>query len=90
MEVWVGSGKLHNAQISPGFFTPPLLSNATICFWFYEPFHSQDVIIYSPYCLPYHSYYVCSENMVMDQLIMPSSTFFFILITCLLDIVLIL
>ena len=90
MEVWVGSGKLHNAQISPGFFTPPLLSNATIYFWFYEPFHSQHALIYSPYCLPYHSHYVCSENMVMDQLIMPSFTFFFILVTCLLDIVLIL
>ena len=48
-----------------------------------------DIIIYSSYCLPYHSHCVCFENLVVDQLIMPSLIFFFILITCLLDIVLI-
>ena len=37
-----------------------------------------------------HSCNVSSENLVLDQLIIPKLIFFFILITCLLDIVLIL
>ena len=44
----------------------------------------------SPYCLPYSSGDVGLENLVLDQLIFPKFLFFFILITCLLDIVLIL
>ena len=44
----------------------------------------------SPYCQPYNSYNVRSENLVLDQLIIPKLTFFFILITYLVDIVLIL
>ena len=43
----------------------------------------------SPYCQPYNSYNVSSENLVLDQLI-PKLIFFFILITYLVDIVLIL
>ena len=54
------------------------------------PFHSQDLISNSPYYLPYNSYDVSSENLVLDQLIIPWLIFFSILITCLLDIVLIL
>ena len=44
----------------------------------------------SPYCLPYNSYDVSLENLVLEQLIIPLLIFFFILITSLLDIVLIL
>ena len=43
-----------------------------------------------PYCQPYSSYNVSSENLVLDQLIIPKLIYFFILIICLLDIVLIL
>ena len=44
----------------------------------------------SPYCQSYNSYNVNSENLVLDRLIIPKLILFFILITCLLDIVLIL
>ena len=49
---------------------------ATHSFIFYDkksvkPFHSQDLISNSPYCLPYNSYDVSSENLVLDQLIIP-------------------
>ena len=44
----------------------------------------------SPYCQQYYSYIVSSENLVLDQLIILILTFFFILITYLIDIVLIL
>ena len=44
-----------------------------------ELFNTQDLINNSPYCLPYTSCDVSLENLVLDQLI-----------TCLLDIVLIL
>ena len=53
-------------------------------------FHSKDLIGNSPYCLPYNSYDVSLENLVLEQLIIPLLIFFFILITSLLDIVLIL
>ena len=53
-------------------------------------FNSQDPISSSFYCLPYSSCDVSSENLVLDQLIIPLMIFFFILITYLLDIVLIL
>ena len=41
------------------------------------------------YCQHYNSYHVSSENLVLDQLIIPKLIFFFILITYLADIVLI-
>ena len=44
----------------------------------------------SPYCLPYSFYDVSLENLVLDQFTIPLLIFFFILITCLLDIVIIL
>ena len=47
-------------------------------------------IFNSPYSQPYNSYNVSSENLVFDQLIIPKLIFFFILITHLVDIVLIL
>ena len=53
-------------------------------------FHSKDLICNFPYCLPYNSYDVSLENLVLEQLIIPLLIFFFILITSLLDIVLIL
>ena len=36
-----------------------------------NPFHFQDLISNSPYYLPYNSYDVSSENLVLDQLIIP-------------------
>ena len=44
----------------------------------------------SPNCQPYNSYSVSSQNFVLDQLIIPKLILFFILITNLVDIVLIL
>ena len=49
-----------------------------------------DQIYHSPYCQQYNLYNVSSENLVLDQLIIPKLIFFFILITYLVDIVLIL
>ena len=37
-------------------------------FW---PFHPQDLIRNSPYCLLYNSYDVGMENLVLDQLMIP-------------------
>ena len=37
----------------------------------FEPFQSQDLISNSPYHLLYNSYDVSSENLVLDQLIIP-------------------
>ena len=45
--------------ISPSFFF--------FCMKAYNP--SQDLIGNSPYCLPYNSYDIRSENLVLDQLI---------------------
>ena len=44
----------------------------------------------SPYCQLYNSYNVSSQNFVLDQLIIPKLILFFIHITNLVDIVLIL
>ena len=44
----------------------------------------------TPQCQPYNLYNVISENLALDQLIIPKLIFFFILITYLVDIVLIL
>ena len=43
----------------------------------------------SPHYQPYNSYNISSENLVLDQLIIPKLIFFFSLITYLVDIVLI-
>ena len=53
-------------------------------------FHFQDLFSNSPYYLPYNSYDVSSENLVLDQLILCLMISLFIVITCLADIVLIL
>ena len=37
----------------------------------FQPFHSQNLISNSPYYLPYNSYDVSLENLVLDQLIIP-------------------
>ena len=55
-----------------------------------QPFNSQDLFSNSPYCLPYSSCDASLENLVLEQLIIPSLVFFVMLITCVLDIVLIL
>ena len=49
-----------------------------------------DQICYSPYYQPYNSYNVNSENLVLDQLIIPKLIFFFILKTYLVDILVVL
>ena len=49
-----------------------------------------DQICYSPRHQPNHSYSVGLENLELNQLVIPKLIFFFILITCLVDIVLIL
>ena len=48
------------------------------------------IISLNPYCQPYNSYNVSSENLVLDQLIIPKLIFVYTLITYLDDIVLIL
>ena len=48
-----------------------------------------DQICNFPYCQHYNSYNVSLENLVLDQLIIPKLIFFFILVTYLVDIVLI-
>ena len=53
-----------------------------------KPFNLQDLMSSSLYCLPYSSFNVSFENLVLDQSIIPQLIFFFILITCLVDIVL--
>ena len=55
----------------------------------YLPYHSQYLSGNSSYCLLYNSYDVTLENFVLHQLIILLK-FFFILITCLLKVVLIL
>ena len=55
-------------------------------FIYLKPFKSQDLISNSPYCLPCSSCDVSLESLVLDQPII----FFFTLITCLIDIILIL
>ena len=47
-------------------------------------------MFHSPYCQPYNSFNASSENLVLDQVIVPKLIFFFILIAYLVDIVLIL
>ena len=49
-----------------------------------------DHICLSSYCQPYNSYNVGSENLALGQLIIFKLIFFFILITYLVDIVLVL
>ena len=56
----------------------------------HKPFNSQDLINNALYCLPYSFCDVSLEDLVLDQLIIPLLIFFYILITCLLDIELIL
>ena len=60
------------------------------CDWGLLTLQLPDQIWNSPYCQPYNSYNFSSENLVLDQLIIPKLIFFFILITYLVDIVLIL
>ena len=47
---------------------------------------SHDLMNNSPYCLPYNSYDVSSENLVLDELKIPPVDIF--LYSCLLDIAL--
>ena len=61
-----------------------------IAFSFILTLQLPDQICNSPYCQSYNSYNVRSENLVLNQLIIPILIFFFILITYLGDIVLIL
>ena len=60
-------------------------------FWlpFQLTFELPDQICNSPYCQPHNFYNVSSENLVLDQLIIPKLIFVLILITYLIDIILI-
>ena len=51
---------------------------------------SQDLQYKCPYCQSYNTYDFSAEILVLDQLIIPLLIFLFILVTCVLDIVLIL
>ena len=51
--------------------------------------YHQDLFSHSPYYLPYIAYTSSSENLLLDHVMIPQLIFFNILITCLLDIVLI-
>ena len=54
--------------------------------FFFLTLSPPDLISNSPCCLLYHSHDVCSEKLVLDQLIIPLLNFFFALFTFLLDI----
>ena len=54
-----------------------------------KPLNSQDLISNSPNCLLYNSYDVTLENLELDQPIVPKLIFFYFLISCLLDIIII-
>ena len=69
--------------------TVSIIAFTTSCVAKDEPF-IPNFLINSRYCLPYSSHDVNSENLVLDQLTIAQLIFLFILITCLLDIVLIL
>ena len=53
-------------------------------------FHSQDLTGDSPYCFSYSSYDSSLKNLLLDQLIISLFVFFFFLVSCQLDNVLIL
>ena len=75
------------SNISDGFEFTAKRDDEVRCYISLEPPRSQDLISNSPYRLPNDSYYVSLENLVSDQLLIPLLIFFFILITCLHDIV---
>ena len=52
-----------------------------------QPLNFQDLISNSPYCQPNDSHYESLENLVSGQLVIGKLIFFFILITCLHDII---
>ena len=54
------------------------------------PFHADDLINNSPYYLLYNFNDVSSENLVLDQTMIPQLMFFCILIISVIDVVLIL
>ena len=54
------------------------------------PFHADDFISNSPYYLLYNFNDVSSENLVLDQTMIPQLMFFCILIISVIDVVLIL
>ena len=87
-----------------GLVNPYMARNIPAYFWRYHVFWDLTEIAYhfcyhtqgqrmlcnSGRCQPYNFYNVSSENLVLDQLIIPKLIFFFILITYLVDIVLVL
>ena len=60
------------------------MTQASSVVHFLLPFYFQDLASISPYCLPYKCYDVSPENLTLDQPLISSLIFFFILITCLL------
>ena len=65
---------------------------STFCAYLLNPLTPRSNLSFSSLSTtqPHNSYDVSSENLVLDQLIIPELIFFFILITYLVDIVLIL
>ena len=87
------SFKVNGVWILTGIWpmTPIFKKKKKVFFPFYVLlFHSQQLISNYPYCLLYNSFDASSENLVLDQLISPNWFFWFILITCQLNIVVIL
>ena len=72
------------------FFKLSYLRMKVACVLPLNPFIPKISFSDSPYSLPYNYYGVSWENLVFDQLIIPKSMFFSFLVTCLLDIVLVL
>ena len=72
-------GKVSQVQLI--FGTGPLLYYALKCIkWILNTRHKKclrDLISNSPYCLPYISYDVSLENLVLDRLIIPLVNWYF-------------
>ena len=86
MLVW----RIWNSYLSALYLTNNVRRNSVLVTSGTKSFNSQDLTSNFPYCLLNSSCDVSLEDLVLDHLIIHQLIFFFILITCLLDIVLIL
>ena len=89
----LGEIKFIHIMLHYGFFTwKGICFYSLQMFWLPSQLTLQlpDQIYTSPYCQPYNSYNVSSENLVLDQLIITKLIFVFILITYLVDVILML
>ena len=81
---------LNSCYLSALYHTNNVRRNSVLVTSGTKSFNSQDLTSNFPYYLLNSSCDVSLEDLVLDHLIIPQLIFFFILITCLLDIVLIL